>query len=126
MLNNRSAADFAREFANSPRREFNFRFDTKAASIVSRSPWCSVTMIPADPSTGTQMTPDLIARMGATASPALRPWVHQTPGNWPLWDEIASAFWLDPTLVTTHQRLSVDVSTQFGPGYGDTLSWSEH
>jgi inosine-uridine nucleoside N-ribohydrolase len=126
VLNNRSAADFAREFANSPRREFNFRFDPEAASIVLRSPWRSVTMVPVDPSTATQMTPELIARLEAAAPPAFKPWVHQLPVNWPLWDEIASAVWLDPSLVTEHQRLYVDVSAQFGPGYGDTLSWSEH
>jgi len=38
VLNNRPAADLARESANSPRREFSFRFDPEAASIVSRSP----------------------------------------------------------------------------------------
>jgi len=72
------------------------------------------------------MSPDVIARLEAAAPPALRQWVHNLPANWPLWDEIASAVWLDPTLVTMHQRLYVDVTTQFGPGYGDTLSWSEH
>jgi inosine-uridine nucleoside N-ribohydrolase len=126
VLDNRAAADFAREFVNSPRREFNFRFDPEAASVVSRSPWRSITMVPADPSTGTQMSPELIARLEAAATPAFKPWVHQLPAYWPLWDEIASAVWIDPTLVTSHDRLYVDVSTQFGPGYGDTLSWSEH
>ncbi|KUR79668.1 nucleoside hydrolase [Novosphingobium sp. Fuku2-ISO-50] len=125
-LNNRSAADFAREFANSPRREFNFRFDPEAASLVSRSPWRAITMIPVDPSTATQMSPDLIARLEAAAPAPFKPWVHQLPANWPLWDEIAAAVWLDPSLVTAHDRLYIDVSTQFGPGYGDTLSWSEH
>ena len=126
VLNNRVAADFAREFVNSPRREFNFRFDPEAASIVSHSPWHSITMVPVDPSTATQLTPDLIARLEAAAPAPVKPWVHQLPANRPLWDEIASAVWLDPGLVTAHDRLYIDVSTQFGPGYGDTLSWSEH
>ena len=39
VIDNQVAADFAREFANSPRREFNIRLDPEAASIVSRSPW---------------------------------------------------------------------------------------
>ncbi|MGG2352343.1 nucleoside hydrolase, partial [Salmonella enterica] len=43
VLDNRSAADFAREFANSPRREFNTRFDPEAASIVAHAPWKSIT-----------------------------------------------------------------------------------
>jgi inosine-uridine nucleoside N-ribohydrolase len=126
MLHDRSSADYAREFVNSPRREFNFRFDPEAASVVSRSPWRTITMVPVDPSTATQMTPDRIARMEAAAPPAFRPWVHQLPANRPLWDEIASAVWLDPSLITAHDRLYIDANAQFGPGYGDTLSWSEH
>jgi len=125
-LDNRAAADFAREFVNSPRREFNFRFDPEAASIVARSPWRAITMVPVDPSTGTQMSPDVIARLEAAAPAAFKPWVRHLPVNWPLWDEIASAVWLDPSLVTAHDRIYVDVATQFGPNYGDTLSWNEH
>jgi purine nucleosidase len=126
VLPGQSAADFAREFTNSPRREFNFRFDPEAASIVSHAPWHAITMIPVDPSTGTQMSPDLVARMEAAAPAPLKPWVHQLPANWPLWDEIVAATWLDRSLVTEHTRLYIDVSAQFGPGYGDTLSWREH
>ncbi len=126
VLNNRAAADYAREFANSPRREFNFGFDPEAASIVAHSPWRTITMVPVDPSAATQLTPDLIARLEAAAPPAFKPWVHQLPANRPLWDEIASAVWLDPALITAHDRLYIDVNTQFGAGYGETLSWSEH
>jgi inosine-uridine nucleoside N-ribohydrolase len=125
VLNNPAAADFAREFANSPRREFNLRFDPEAASIVAHSPWRQITMVPVDPSTATQLTPDLIARLEAAAPPALKPWMHALPANFPLWDEIAAAVLLDPGLVTDHERLYIDVNTQFGPGYGDTLSWRE-
>jgi purine nucleosidase len=32
--------------------------------------------------------------------------------------------WLDPSIVTQHKTLMVDVDTTFGPGYGDTLSWT--
>jgi len=39
VLDNRSAADFAREFVNTPRREFNIRFDPEAASMVAHAPW---------------------------------------------------------------------------------------
>jgi len=126
VLQDPASADFAREFVNSPRREFNVRFDPEAASQVSRSPWRAITMVPADPSTATQMSPALIARLEAAAPARFKPWVHQLPVYWPLWDEIASAVWLDPSLVTEHDRLYIDANTQFGPGYGDTLSWSEH
>ncbi|KAK0357995.1 hypothetical protein LTR94_037119, partial [Friedmanniomyces endolithicus] len=33
VRDDRSARDFAREFVNTPRREFNIRFDPEAASI---------------------------------------------------------------------------------------------
>lgn len=48
-LDNPAAAQFAREFVNTPRREFNIRFDPEAASIVSRSPWRRITVVPVDP-----------------------------------------------------------------------------
>ena len=44
-----SAAQFAREFVNSPRREFNLRFDPEAASIVMHGAWRSIVMVPVDP-----------------------------------------------------------------------------
>jgi inosine-uridine nucleoside N-ribohydrolase len=46
--------------------------------------------------------------------------------NFPLWDPIAAAVWLDPKLVTEQEDLFVDYDTQFGAGYGDTLSWRNH
>lgn len=130
MLDNKSAADFAREYANTPRREFNFRFDPEAASIVSRSPWARIVAVPVDPSTATQLSRDLLDRMAAAAKSAAKPAVAQfiaamEPG-FPLWDETAAAVWLDPSLVTEQESLYLDVNTQFGPSYGDMLSWREH
>jgi inosine-uridine nucleoside N-ribohydrolase len=126
VLDNHSAAEFAREFANSPRREFNIRFDPEAASIVSRSPWKKITVVPVDPSTGTQLSTALIARLAKAARPGMRTMINSYEAGFPLWDEIAAAVWLDPSLVTEHEALYVDYNSQFGPGYGDALSWREH
>ena len=41
-------------------------------------------------------------------------------------DEIAAAYVLDPSVESEGDDLYVDYNTQFGPGYGDTLSWREH
>lgn len=125
LLDNRAAAEFAREYVNSPRREFNERFDPEAASIVSRSPWRQITMVPVDPSTGTQLTRALLDRMAQGASPALAKFIAAMEPDFPLWDETAAGVFLDPTIVTDKADLYVDYDTQFGPGYGDTLSWSE-
>jgi len=118
-----SAHQFAREFANSPRREFNIRWDPEAASIVMRSPWPRVTMIPVDPSTATELTAELLARMTAAGTPLCRALASRHPG-FPLWDEIATATWLRPDLITESDELFIDVNTEFGPGYGDILSWA--
>jgi inosine-uridine nucleoside N-ribohydrolase len=123
MLDNKSASDFAREYMNSPRREFNIRFDPEAASIMSRSPWKKVTVVPADPATATQMTRSLLDRMANVAAPELAAHLRLQPAGFPLWDEIAAAVWIDPTLVRSSETLFVDYNSQFGPSYGDTLSW---
>lgn len=125
VLDNQVAADFAREFANTPRREFNIRLDPEAASIVSRSPWRKITVIPVDPSTATQLTPELLGQVADAAPEKLGELLATWEPGFPLWDEIAAAVWLDPSLVVESEDLYVDYNTQFGPSYGDTLSWSE-
>lgn len=123
VLGSVSATQFAREFIHSPRREFNARFDPEAASIVSRSPWRHITVIPTDPSTATELTPALIARLRAVAPPALAAWIGALEPGFPMWDEIAVGVWLDPSIVTARDTAFVDYDTQFGPNYGDMLSW---
>lgn len=123
MLDNKVAAEFAREFANSPRREFNERFDPEAASIVSRSPWRKLTIVPIDPSTETQLTPALLARVSKAARPGVAQFVAEMVPDFPLWDEIAAGVVIDPGIIRESEELYVDYNTQFGPGYGDTLSW---
>jgi inosine-uridine nucleoside N-ribohydrolase len=123
VLDNRSAAEFAREYTNSPRREFNIRFDPEAASIVARSPWRKITVVPVDPSTATQLTPALLDRLARVARPDIGAVLAKWEPGFPLWDEIAAAVWLDPTLVTLHDNLFIDFNTHFSAGYGDMLSW---
>jgi purine nucleosidase len=43
-----------------------------------------------------------------------------------LWDELAAAAWLDPSIITKKETLFMDVDLDRGAGYGNTLSWSEH
>ncbi len=118
-----SARQFAREFINSPRREFNIRWDPEAASIVMRAPWKKIVMLPVDPSTATELTPALLARMSAADTPighALR----RRETGFPMWDELATAVWLDPRLIVRADTLYVDTNTNFDAGYGDILSWA--
>lgn len=122
-LDNEVAEQFAREFVNSPRREFNIRLDPEAASIVSRAPWRQITIIPVDPSTSTQLTPRLLSKAAAALPDPMGDVVANWPSGFPLWDEIAAAVFIDPSLITDSEVLHVDYNTTFGPSYGDTLSW---
>ncbi|MGB7130614.1 MAG: nucleoside hydrolase, partial [Candidatus Sulfotelmatobacter sp.] len=42
-----------------------------------------------------------------------------------LWDELAAAAWLDPSIITKKEMLFIDVDLDRGAAYGDTLSWTE-
>lgn len=121
-----SARQFAREFVNTPRREFNFRWDPEAARIALRAPWRKIVMVPVDPSTATELSADLMRRMTARDTVLARQLKARKELGFPLWDEIAAAVWLDPSLIAAADELYIDVNTQFGPGYGDTLSWAPH
>jgi len=123
MLDNRSADEFAREYNNNPRREFNARFDPEAASIVSRSPWRKITIVPVDPSTSTQLGKKLMDIIAQGSSPGIAKFLAHVEPGFPLWDQIAAGVWLDPTIVTDKETLFVDYNTQFSASYGDMLSW---
>ncbi len=114
---------FAAEYANTPRREFNLRFDPEASHIVLHEPWKKITQVPIDPTTRTFFKPEYIREVAAGQAP-FDAYLGKFGQSFPMWDELAVAVWLDPSLVTRKATLLVDVSTVFGPNYGDTLSWT--
>jgi inosine-uridine nucleoside N-ribohydrolase len=114
---------FALEYVFTPRLEFNFRWDPEAAKITLHAPWRSLTQVPVDPSTKTLFTAQMIARVAA-ADTALARYVAKYAESFPLWDELAAAVWLDPTIATRREVVAVDVDTDSGAGYGNTLSWA--
>ena len=117
------------EFENNPRHEFNLWFDPEAAHVVLRAPWKKIVCTTVDISVKTRMTMDLINRVKAGNSPVAR--YIGTYGrlygqyNY-LWDELTSAAWLDPTLITKTEKRYMDVNLDRGAGYGDTLTWDDH
>ncbi len=114
---------FAAEYENSPRREFNMRFDPEAASLVLHEPWRKITEVPVDPTTKTLFRADLKARVAVGNAP-FDAYLGRFGQAYPMWDELAVAVWLDPSVVTRRASLLVDVDTSFTAGYGNTLSWS--
>ena len=116
------------EFINTPRREFNIWFDPEAAHIVLRAPWKKMICTTVDISVKTRMTTDLINRIKAGNSPAAQYVAKYSRlfGEYNyLWDELASAAWLDPSLITKSETLFMDVDLGRGAGYGSILSWTD-
>jgi purine nucleosidase len=116
------------EFVNAPRHEFNLWFDPEATHIVLRAPWKKIVCTPVDISVKTRMTNELINRIKAGNSPAAH-YIGQYArlfGDYNyLWDELAAAAWLDPSLITNKETRFLDVDLSKGAGYGSTLSWTE-
>ncbi len=116
------------EFANTPTHEFNLWFDPEAAHSVLRAPWKRIVCTTVDISVKTRLTAELINRIKAGDSPAARYMgkYARLRGNYNyLWDELAAAAWLDPSLITKKETLFMDVDLDRGAGYGNTLSWTD-
>jgi purine nucleosidase len=116
------------EFASNPRHEFNFWFDPEAAQIVLRAPWKKIVCTPTDISIKTHLTPALVKQIEASATPLARyisRFAMYSPGADIMWDELAAAAWIDPTLITKRQTLYMAVDLDRGAGYGNTLTWTE-
>jgi purine nucleosidase len=116
------------EFVNTPRHEFNIWFDPEAAHIVLRAPWKKIVCTPVDISVKTRMTKELIDRIKTANTPSA-----QYIGKYSrlhgefnyLWDELAAAAWLDPSLITKKETRFLDVDVDGGAGYGNMLTWTE-
>jgi inosine-uridine nucleoside N-ribohydrolase len=114
------------EFADNPRHEFNLWFDPEAAHIVLRAHWASIVCTTVDVSVKTQLTQPMLDEIGKTQTPVAQYVARYShPGRSYLWDELAAAAWLDPTLITGEKRVYMDVNLDRGAGYGDTLTWSD-
>ncbi len=116
------------EFANNPRHEFNFWFDPEAAHIVLRAPWMKITCTPADISIKARFSPEMVKRIDGAGTPLARyiaRFYQPGDGNDYMWDELAAAAWLDPSLITKQETRYLSVDIDHGAGYGNTLSWTE-
>jgi len=114
------------EFLNNPRHEFNFWFDPEAAAIVVRAPWKKIVCTPTDISVKTQMTATLVKQIEAAGTPVSRyvaKFAMLTPGADIMWDELAAAAWIDPSIITKSETRFMTVDLDRGASYGDTLTW---
>jgi purine nucleosidase len=114
------------EYADDPRHEFNLWFDPEAAHIVLRAHWPSIVCTTVDVSVKTQLSRAMFEEIGKSTAPAAQYIAKfSTAARSYLWDELAAAAWLDPTLITEERQVYMDMNLDRGAGYGDTLTWSE-
>lgn len=110
------------EFRLDPRREFNFWMDPEATHAVLKANWAKITDTPVDISIKTRLTKQMIAEIAKSPSPAAQ-YIAKYADTQYMWDELAAIAWLDPSIITRTGKLFLDVSTDHGPTYGDTLAW---
>ena len=116
------------EFVNNPRHEFNFWFDPESAQIVLRAPWKKIVCTPVDISIKTHLTPQVIRQIDASGTPLARyvaRFFQTGQGGEYMWDELAAAAWIDPSLITKRETRYMSVDLDRGAGYGNTITWIE-
>ena len=109
--------------ATAIRREFNFWWDPEAARIVLRAPWPKISVTTVDISIKTRLRKPMIEEIAKAQTPVAQ-YLAQWADEEYMWDELAAAAWLDPSIITREEQLYMDVNIDHGPGYGDTLVWA--
>jgi purine nucleosidase len=113
---------FSAEYEDNPRREFNIRWDPEAASIVFHQPWRDITVVPGDVAHAVLWDDSLFDEVQAGHA-RFAAYLGSFRQLLPMFDEIAAAVWLDPSVITERSRKLVDVDTSFTAGYGTVVSW---
>ena len=116
------------EFLNAPRHEFNFWFDPEAAHIVLRAPWKKIVCTTTDISLKTRLTQAMINQIRSSGTPLalyVARFFQTGQGGEYMWDELAAAAWIRPSLITKRENRYMSVNLDRGAGYGDTLTWTE-
>jgi inosine-uridine nucleoside N-ribohydrolase len=116
------------EFVNNPRHEFNFWFDPEAADAVLHASWKKIACTPTDVSVKTRLTAEMIREIEAGGTPLghyVATYYQPGPGSDFMWDELAAAAWIDPSLITKRETRYMAVDLDRGAGYGNTLTWTD-
>ena len=113
------------EFSETPRHEFNFWFDPEAAHITLRAPWPRIDLTTVDISLQASFTEEMLTAIAKSPNPAAQYLAKYSQERYYMWDEIAAASWLDPSIITRERFVYMDVDITRGPNYGNTLTWTD-
>jgi purine nucleosidase len=113
----------ALEWQTENRREFNFWWDPEAVHMVLTSPWHRITITTVDISVKTRFTRAMIAEIAKSPSPVAQ-YIAKYADEEYLWDELAAAAWLDPSIITKETPLYMDIDISHAASYGNVLVWA--
>jgi purine nucleosidase len=111
------------EFELTPKREFNLWMDPEASHMVFHAHWPRIVVTTVDISVKTRVEKTLIEEIRKSSFVGAQ-YVAKYASEGYLWDELAAAAWLEPSIITKWQKLYMDVNLDRGAGYGDTLVWA--
>jgi purine nucleosidase len=108
------------------RREFNWWWDPEAARMVMSAAWKKITITPVDISVKTSLSADIMAAIAKSSSPTAQYLTKYsrpagTGGAAYMWDEIAAAAVIDPSIITETRQLKVNIDIDHGASYGQTI-----
>ncbi|MCY3927709.1 MAG: nucleoside hydrolase [Acidobacteria bacterium] len=113
--------------------ELNWWWDPEAAAIVMREPWKEIVVTPGELGFKVLSHPELMRRVVAAGGPFTEHvqslYLDYEPlpnlSQWSaMWDEVAVAALIDPSIVTETQTMWLDVDITHGPKYGHTVVWT--
>ena len=92
--------------------------------------WKKIVCTPTDISMKTRLSPEMVKEIESTGTPLARYIAKfyqqgQGAGADVMWDELAAAAWIDPTIITKREDRYMSVDLGKGAEYGNTLTWSE-
>jgi inosine-uridine nucleoside N-ribohydrolase len=112
--------------------ELNWWWDPEAAAIVMREPWREVVVTTGEIGFEVVSSERLMRRVVEAGGPfadhvrSLYLDYEPLPGlsQWSaMWDELAVAALIDPSIITRSEQMWLDVDITHGPKYGDTVVW---
>nr|WP_228118745.1 nucleoside hydrolase [Gluconobacter japonicus] len=101
--------------------DFNMVFDPEAAHITLTVPWAKITVV-GNISSDLVLSKEHLANIAQSRRPVAQ-YVVKYMKPMLLWDEMAAAIVVDPSLITKSQELYMDVDTIPGINYGRVHLW---
>ncbi len=114
--------------------ELNWWWDPEAAAIVMREPWQKIIVTTGEIGFKVVSSEQLMRRVAKAGGPyaehvqSLYLDYEPSPGlsQWSaMWDELAVAALIDPSIITESQTMWLDVDITRGPKYGHTVVWTQ-